>query len=141
MINVLKHVQIWLRFCKDIQIEIVFTPECQGNYELRRLVLYSQIKGVEQKYILYISGSVAYRQYIHQRSSPQSPYCLTAVSHFPPPLPPRTLPPLWLSAAEYSLHNGSRTQSQSPLLPACRRLLSSLSSLDWWASRPAVSLG
>ena len=34
------------------------------------VVLYSQTKGVKRKYILCISGSVAYRQYIHECSSP-----------------------------------------------------------------------
>ena len=36
----------------------------------KMILLYSQTKGVKQKYILYISESVAYRQYIHKRSSP-----------------------------------------------------------------------
>ena len=34
-----------------------------------KMVLYSQTKGVERKYILYISGSVACIQYIHKCSS------------------------------------------------------------------------
>ena len=33
------------------------------------ILLYSQTKGVKQKYILCISGLVAYRQYIHNCSS------------------------------------------------------------------------
>ena len=32
-------------------------------------MLYSQTKGVKQKYILCISGLVVYRQYIHNSSS------------------------------------------------------------------------
>ena len=52
------------------------------------ILLYSQTKGVKQKYILCISGSVAYRQYIHKCNSPQDPYWLTAVSQLSaPPLP------------------------------------------------------
>ena len=35
------------------------------------IVLYSQTKGVKQKYILCISGLVVYRQYIHSGSDPQ----------------------------------------------------------------------
>ena len=54
------------------------------------LLLYSQTKGVKQKYILYISGSVAYRQYIHKCSSPQDPYWLTAVSQLSAPQLPWT---------------------------------------------------
>ena len=37
------------------------------------ILLYSQTKGVKQKYILCISGLVAYRQYIHNCSSPVDP--------------------------------------------------------------------
>ena len=37
--------------------------------EVQMVMLYSQTKGVKHKYILYISGLVAYRQYIHERSS------------------------------------------------------------------------
>ena len=36
-------------------------------------MLYSQTKGVKQKYILCISGLVAYRQYIHNCSNPVDP--------------------------------------------------------------------
>ena len=51
-------------------------------------MLYSQTKGVKQKYILCISGLVAYRQYIHNCSSLEDPYWLTAVSQLSaPPLP------------------------------------------------------
>ena len=39
----------------------------------RRLMLYSQTKGVKQKYILCILGLVAYRQYIHNCSSRVDP--------------------------------------------------------------------
>ena len=46
-------------------------------------MLYSQTKGVEQKYILYITGSVAYRQYIHRCISPWNHNWLPAVSHSP----------------------------------------------------------
>ena len=35
------------------------------------VVLYSQTKGVKQKYILCISGLVAYRQYVHSGSDTQ----------------------------------------------------------------------
>ena len=55
---------------------------------LNMLMLYSQTKGVKRKYILYISGSVAYRQYIHECSSPWNPNWLTAVSQFPASSPP-----------------------------------------------------
>ena len=40
---------------------------------LLKLVLYSQTKGVKQKYILCISGLVVYRQYIHNCSSQVDP--------------------------------------------------------------------
>ena len=86
------------------------------------LLLYSQTKGVKQKYILYISGSVVYRQYIHQCSSLWNPYWLTAVSQLSAPSAPPDLSPLQLSAAESSLPNGSQTLSQAPLLTACGRL-------------------
>ena len=38
------------------------------------ILLYSQTKGVKLKYILYISGLVAYRQYIHDGSSLVDPW-------------------------------------------------------------------
>ena len=38
------------------------------------LLLYSQTKGVKQKYILCISGLVVYRQYIHNCSSQVDPH-------------------------------------------------------------------
>ena len=38
------------------------------------LMLYSQTKGVKQKYILCISGLVVYRQYIHHCSSQIDPH-------------------------------------------------------------------
>ena len=38
------------------------------------LMLYSQTKGVKQKYILCISGLVVYRQYIHNCSSQVDPH-------------------------------------------------------------------
>ena len=41
------------------------------------IVLYSQTKGVKWKYILYVLGSVAYRQYIHTCSSLWNPNRLT----------------------------------------------------------------
>ena len=33
--------------------------------DIMGILLYSQTRGVKQQYILYISGSVAYGQYIH----------------------------------------------------------------------------
>ena len=54
------------------------------------ILLYSQTKGLKQKFILCISGSVVYRQYIHKCSSPWNPYWLTAVSH-----PPDSSPSLY----------------------------------------------
>ena len=83
------------------------------------VMLYSLTKGVKQKYILYISGSVAYRQYIHKCSSPWNPDWLTAVSQFSALSAPPDLSLLQLSAAESSLPNGSQTLSQAPLLTAC----------------------
>ena len=86
------------------------------------VLLYSQTKGVKQKYILCILGSVAYRQYIHECSSPWNPDWLTAVSQYSALSAPPDLSPLQLSAAESSLPNGSQTLSQAPLLTACGRL-------------------
>ena len=48
-------------------------------------MLYSPTKGVKQRYIPYISGLVAYRQYIHNCSSSVDPSWLTAVSQLSAP--------------------------------------------------------
>ena len=70
------------------------------------IMLYSQTKVVKQKYILCISGLVAYRQYIHNCSSPVDPrlahgsestICSSALLAW---LRSPGLPPLQLSAAE-----------------------------------------
>ena len=71
------------------------------------ILLYSQTKGVKQKYILCISGSVAYRQYIHECSSPWNPDWLMAVSQLSAHSAPLDLSSLPLSAAEPSLPTGS----------------------------------
>ena len=107
------------------------------------LLLYSQTKGVKQKYIRYISGSVAYRQYIHKCNSLLSPNWLPAVSHSPPPLLLWILSPQRLSAAESSLpHNDSQTPGP---ISSLRLLVGdssfSLSSLDSRSSRSFGSLG
>ena len=57
----------------------------RGCYCMYNVLLYSQTKGVKQKYILCISGLVAYRQYIHNCSIPADPYWLTAVSQLSAP--------------------------------------------------------
>ena len=107
------------------------------------LMLYSQRKGVKQKYMLYISGSVASRQYIHKCCSLWNPNWLLAVSQSPPPLSFRTLSPQWLSSAESSLpHNDSQTlESISSLRLLVGGSSLSLSSLDSRSSKSSGSLG
>ena len=101
------------------------------------LMLYSQTKGVKQKYILCISGLVAYRQYIHNSSSLVDP-CLAhgGESNIYFPAPPGLVTPLlgWsplrLSADESSLRNDSRTPELAPLSSAGGQLSLQLSSLE-----------
>ena len=98
-------------------------PGCSSE-----LLLYSPTKRVKQKYILYISGSLVCRQYIHKCSRLWSPNWLPAVSHSPPPLSFWTLPPQWLSAPESSLpHNDSQTPEP----------ISSFA--FWWVNLPSHS--
>ena len=62
--------------CSNLQLStITLYPHTQKI--IVSLVLYSQTKGVKQKYILCISGLVAYRQYIHNCSSPEDSYWLS----------------------------------------------------------------
>ena len=93
------------------------------------IVLYSQTKGVKQKYILCISRSVAYRQYIHNSSSPvdsrlahggESTIYSSAPSGLVTVLP--GLSALRLSAAESRLRNDSQTPEPAPLFSAGRQL-------------------
>ena len=69
-------------------------------------LLYSQTKGVKQKYILYISGLVVYRQYIYNCSSQVDPHLAhggeSSIRSSAPLawLCSSGLPPLPLSAAE-----------------------------------------
>ena len=100
-------------------------------------MLYSATKGVKRKYILCISGLVAYRQYIHNSSSPVDP----RLAHGGEPniyfsAPPGLVSPLlgWsplrLSADESSFRNDSRTPEPALLSPAGRQLSLSLSALE-----------
>ena len=102
-----------------------------------KVMLYSQTKGVKQKYILCISGLVAYRQYIHNSSSlvdPRLAHGGESNLYFPAPPGLVTallgLSPLRLSTGESSLRNDSRTPEPALLSPAGRQLSLSLSSLE-----------
>ena len=92
-------------------------------------MLYSQTKGVKQKYILCILELVAYRQYIHKSSSPvdsrlahggESTISFSAPSGLVTVL--SGLSPLRLSAAESRLRNDSQTPKPAPLSSAGRHL-------------------
>ena len=87
-------------------------------------MLYLQTKEVKQKYILCFSGLVAYRQYIHNSSSPVDPRLAHGgESNIYFPAPPGLVTPLlgWsplrLSAEESSLRNDSRTPEPALLFP------------------------
>ena len=110
------------------------------------IVLYSQTKGVKQKYILCISGLVAYRQYIHNCSSlvdprlahgSESTICASALLGLS--LLSRACLSLRLSAAEPSLRNDSQTPELAPLSSAGLRLSLSLSSREGDEFPPSVS--
>ena len=88
------------------------------------IVLYSQTKGVKQKYILCISGLVADRQYIHNSSNlvdPRLAHGGESNLYFPTPPGIVTallgLSPLRLSAGESSLRNDSQTPEPALLSP------------------------
>ena len=63
----------WHGIDESLKIIVTFSLKI-GCPSHSSLVLYSQPKGVKQKYILCISGLVAYRQYIHNCNGPEDSY-------------------------------------------------------------------